>query len=434
VASGVNADTAHDMPGDVRVQLFLAPSGSEMRVLVRLPLISLLNTNLPKRGEEFLDLATAGPGLQDAAGAAARALEIYEGDVQLRTPRIADVRVSLPSDRSFSSYELALAHVQAPALPIDTDVVWNQGFFDALLVYDLESAGSRLGVHPHFASLAPRVVTALSGRLPSGEVRAFELNNDPGLVRLDPRWFESASRFARAGFLHSLGGMDYLLFLVCLVIPVRRLRELVPVVAAFTVAYSATLVGSAYQIAPTGSWFQPAIGALIALSVAYAALDNILFSQDLRHRWVIAFGFGLAHGFGSSVALERTLQFAGNHYLTSVVSFDAGVEMAQLVALAAVIPVLAIVFRYAASERIAIVVLSALICHAVWQGMAERMTLLTTIAWSVSDRIELARWVAGSAFAAAAGVILFGFCLRLFDADRMEGARFDAVAHETSRR
>src|SRR5207244_42631 len=80
--------------------------------------------------------------------------------------------------------------------------------------------------------------------------RAFELENDPGLVRLDPRWHQAAGRFVALGFRHILGGVDHLLFLLCLVIPFRRLRPLVIVVSAFTVAHSITLLASALGLAP----------------------------------------------------------------------------------------------------------------------------------------------------------------------------------------
>ena len=90
---------AHDMPSDVLVQLFVSPAPHEMQVLVRLPLISLLNINLPKRGEEYLDLGSIEPSLNDAAKATAAAIDFYEGDVKLTTPRIAAGRAGLTASR-----------------------------------------------------------------------------------------------------------------------------------------------------------------------------------------------------------------------------------------------------------------------------------------------------------------------------------------------
>ena len=109
-------------------------------------------------------------------------------------------------------------------------------------------------------------------------MRAFEFYGDPGLVRLDPRWHQAAFQFVKLGFLHILDGVDHLLFLVCLVIPFRRLRSLVAVVTSFTVAHSITLIASAYNLAPDALWFPPLIETLIAVSIVYMALENIVFA------------------------------------------------------------------------------------------------------------------------------------------------------------
>ena len=80
----------------------------------------------------------------------------------------------------------------------------------------------------------------------------------------------------KLGFCHILDGTDHLLFLFCLVIPFRRFRSLVAVVTAFTVAHSITLIASAYNLAPDALWFPPLIETLIATSIVYMALENIV--------------------------------------------------------------------------------------------------------------------------------------------------------------
>jgi hypothetical protein len=139
-------------------------------------------------------------------------------------------------------------------------------------------------------------------------------------VRLDPRWHQAVLQFIKLGFTHILDGIDHLLFLFCLVIPFRRFRSLVAIVTSFTVAHSITLIASAYNLAPDALWFPPLIETLIATSIVYMALENIvgassepqsapstqrksLFSANsaasaVKRRWVIAFAFGLVHGFG----------------------------------------------------------------------------------------------------------------------------------------
>jgi len=157
-----------------------------------------------------------------------------------------------------------------------------------------------------------------------------------------------------------------------LVIPFRRLRALIPVVTAFTVAHSITLIASAYNFAPDFLWFPPLIEVLIAASIVYMALENIVGAGSVQRRWMIAFGFGLVHGFGFSFALRQSLQFAGTHLLTSLLSFNAGVELGQLLVLILLIPVLQLFFRYAVAERTGTIILSAIVAHTAWHWMLDR--------------------------------------------------------------
>jgi hypothetical protein len=151
------------------------------------------------------------------------------------------------------------------------------------------------------------------------------------------------------GFEHILSGTDHLLFLLCLVIPLRRVRTLVAVATAFTVAHSVTLIASAYDLAPSAMWFPPLVETLIATSIVYMALENIVGANTGR-RWLITFAFGLVHGFGFSFALRETLQFAGSHLLTSLLAFNLGVELGQLLVLAIAVPALAVLFRRSSSR------------------------------------------------------------------------------------
>ena len=94
---------------------------------------------------------------------------------------------------------------------------------DVLFEYRIASDRSAFAIDPRLARLGLRVVTVLRFVPPAALERAFELTGDPGLVRLDPRWHQAAWRFVGLGFLHILDGTDHLLFLLCLVIPFRRL-------------------------------------------------------------------------------------------------------------------------------------------------------------------------------------------------------------------
>jgi hypothetical protein len=350
----------------------------------------------PRRGAGLLDLARAEAALRNAATLwIADNVELYENDTRLRSPRVADARVSLESDKSFASYEEALAHVTGPRLPNNMELYWEQGLLDVLFEYPIGSNRSDFSIRPRLERLGLRTTVVLRFLPAGGVVRAFDLHGDPGLVRLDPRWHQAAWRFVEAGFFHILEGTDHLLFLLCLVIPFRRLGQLALIVTSFTVAHSITLIASAYNLGPDALWFPPLIETLIAISILYMAIENVLGS-NLARRWTITFAFGLVHGFAFSFALRETLQFAGSHLLTSLLSFNLGVELGQLLVLVLLIPALDILFKYVVAERIGTIILSVLVGHTAWHWMTERADRLSQFPWPAFSASQLAsavRWL-----------------------------------------
>jgi HupE / UreJ protein len=390
---------AHDIPKDATIQVFVKPAGRQLALLARVPLKSIRDVDFPEQQRGYLDLVKLAPLLPDAATVWISGLtEIYEGETRLSNPRVVATQVSLESDRSFTSYEEALAHVTGAKLANTANVFWNQVTLDVLLEYPIQSDRSEISIHPRLERLAARVVTVVRFLPPGGAVRAYEFVGDPGLVRLDPRWHQAARRFIEFGFFHILDGTDHLLFLLCLVIPFRRFRALIPVVTAFTVAHSFTLIASAYNLAPGALWFPTLIETLIAISIVYMAIENIVGGGTVRRRWMIAFGFGLVHGFGFSFALRETLQFAGSHLLTSLLSFNIGVELGQLLVLLLLIPMLEVLFRYVVAERIGTIILSALVAHTGWHWMIERADRLRQfhVQWADLNAANLAtalRWL-----------------------------------------
>ena len=379
---------AHDLPADVVVHAFVKPEGPRLRLLVRVPLEAMRDVDYPTRGPEgLLDLTRIDPALADAAALwLVPALEIREGAATLARPRLAAARISLPSDRSFETYQQALAHVTGPPLGAEARIYWHQSMLDVLLEYDIRSDRSAFAIDPALARLGVRVATAVRFLPPGGAVRAFEWVGNPGLVRLDPRWHQAAWRFVQRGFAHILGGADHLLFLVCLAIPIRGLRALVPVVTAFAAAHSITLIASAFGLAPTALWFPPLVETLIAASIVWMAIENMMASTFM-HRWALAFGFGLVHGFGFGFALRESLQFAGAHLVASLLAFNIGVELGQLLVLLLILPPLTLAFRHAISERVGTVVLSAVVAHAAWHWMVDRAEQLArfSIEWPRLD-------------------------------------------------
>ena len=368
---------AHDIPSRVTVYAFVKPEGNELTVLLRVPMEALGEVSFPLRGPGFLQFSEAQFALDDAARIyITESLNFYENGEELLEKQLERTRVSLPSNRSFTSYDVALDNITSPPLDDSTDLFWRQGVLDVLVTYSIQSEDSDFSVNPELGTLSDQTTTVLRFLVPNGAERVFNYLGNPGVVELDPRWHQAALRFIEMGFEHILEGIDHLLFLFCLVIPLRSVRALIPVVTSFTIAHSITLIGSSFGVAPSALWFPPLIETLIALSIVYMAFENIVGAK-LEHRWIVTFGFGLVHGFGFSFLFSETLQFAGGHLFSSLLAFNIGVELGQLFVLMLVIPVLNLLFRYFVNERIGTILLSALLAHSAWHWMLERGTTLS---------------------------------------------------------
>ena len=118
----------------------------------------------------------------------------------MKPPLPAATRATPADDRSFETYDSAMALLTAPQREADVSVA--TGYLDVLFTYPIRSAGSRFSIEPTWARLGGRTVAVIQLILPSGAVRAFELGGSPGLVDLDPSWLQAAWRFVKLGFEH----------------------------------------------------------------------------------------------------------------------------------------------------------------------------------------------------------------------------------------
>lgn len=377
--------SGHNLPSDTKVWALFKPEGRTLHVVVRVAVDAMRTVKWPGQTRPdsvptppfVLDLAGAKKVVQQMADAWVREfLHIYEGDQLLSTQRVVAARISLPDDRSLESYDKAVANVTGPALPDSMQLASTAAQLDMVVEYEIASDRSVFSVAPEFARLSPQTQTVLRFLPPSGGERAYQYLGNPGRVQLDPRWFDAAAAFAKMGFLHILDGFDHLLFICALVIPFRRFRPLLLIITSFTIAHSITLIASAFGFVPSGAWFPPLIEALIALSILVTAVENIIGAKIAR-RWLIAFGFGLVHGFGFSFALSDSLQFAGRHLVTSLLSFNVGVELGQMLVLALLVPVLVVTFKYVTAERVGTIILSALVAHVAWHWFTPRLGALS---------------------------------------------------------
>lgn len=366
---------AHEIPRHVGVRAWIAPLADRVRLLVQIPMDAVRDVDFPLRANEALELSRAQPFLRDAAQLwVADAITLRDGGRRLPAPQLLAVRAALPADRAFEQYASALNAVTSHPLADSINVPHGQLRLEVLLEVPVGSPVRDLVIEPAWANLGVRTTTVLTLVNADGTERRYAFDGNPGEVRVDPRWWHAAWMFTREGVHHLLLGYDHLLFLLCLVLPFRQLRPLIGIVTAFTVAHSLTLVASALGFAPDVAWFPPFVEVVIAASIVLMAVGNLLRPQ-LERRWVLAFVFGLVHGFGFSSALRDSLQFAGPHLLTSLLAFNVGVEVAQVAVLLVAVPVLDRLFTRV-PERAAIVVASAFVAHEAWHWTQERYAVL----------------------------------------------------------
>lgn len=167
-------------------------------------------------------------------------------------------------------------------------------------------------------------------------------------------WTTTLLSYLRAGVHHIWIGLDHLLFVLVLLLPTalngrqgpaaagQALRRTAWLVTAFTIAHSLTLGATVLGwLQPPGAWIELAIAA----SIAVAALNNI-FSWVQRYQPLIAFGFGLLHGFGFAAVL-RDFGLPDQALALALLGFNLGVEFGQLALVALALPMLLLLARHA---------------------------------------------------------------------------------------
>jgi len=230
-----------------------------------------------------------------------------------------------------------------PITPSATSV-WSDesGGLHGRMLYD-RTAGSRLVVRSTIVRhLARGHRELLSIRAPDGVVlseRMLDAASDEVVTDISVvgEASSSAARFLLLGVEHILTGYDHLLFLAGVLVMLRRWRDVVQTITAFTVAHSITLA-----LATTGLLLIPGriVEPLIAASIVYVGIENLM--RDVQgSRWKLTFCFGLVHGLGFATVL-RDLGIGTNGQgaiALPLASFNAGVEIGQMAVAALLVPV-----------------------------------------------------------------------------------------------
>ena len=185
----------------------------------------------------------------------------------------------------------------------------------------------------------------------------------PVLTNFPPRTSpEIVVQYLELGFRHILPeGLDHILFVLGIFLLTTQLKPILVQVTAFTVAHSVTLGLTMYGVL---SLSPRIVEPLIALSVAYVAIENVVIGRLTVWRPVVVFCFGLLHGMGFAGAL-RELRLPRNEFLPALVSFNVGIELAQLAIIAAAFLAVAMWYRDKPWYRSRVVVPASLAIAAV---------------------------------------------------------------------
>ncbi|MFK7692618.1 HupE/UreJ family protein [Paenibacillus sp. HJGM_3] len=170
----------------------------------------------------------------------------------------------------------------------------------------------------------------------NGEQQEFVFSYEVRDLKIGEITFLSKARqFLSLGMKHIFTGYDHILFVISLLFGARTIKHILSLVTAFTLAHSLTLVLATLEIVTLPGRL---VESAIALSIIYVALQNI-FNPDSKHHPLIAFAFGLIHGFGFAGILAE-MRLDGGHMATTLLFFNVGIEIGQILIVSLIFPIL----------------------------------------------------------------------------------------------
>ena len=275
---------------------------------------------LAKQG---LSLAVDGKNID----ATIKGFRIYKNGTQPDFATLEDAKASFLIDPLFDSFEQGV-YVG------DTTV-------DVLLRYSSDSAVYNYALSSNLNPGLPdqdETANLILDYSPSGVqvFRARGLLQEPVVVTRSV--FDAVITFIKEGVKHILEGLDHVLFVICLVLGAMHLKPLLWRVTGFTIGHSITLSLGFFGFVPTAAWFVPAVETGIALSIIYVAILAVLPDfksgwQQKNNEWTVVGVtglIGLLHGLGFSFVLQNILQVTSPNIWQSLVAFNIGVELGQL--------------------------------------------------------------------------------------------------------
>src|SRR6202158_4320671 len=232
---------AHEVP--LEVVTFVSVDGPRLLVLARVPIVLLADAHLPTRPDGFLDLQALDGALRAVAGDVAKNLDVMAGERPLPMPSAAWAVLHRP-DASFDTYEAARARFAAPRAPVDAsaNIDPSKGLLDLQFEYPTASAEGHVSVRFNGLRAANRAVqTPVRYVTAAHTTRTFTVAGGSQRMSLEPGVLSVVSQFARLGVEQLAQSPEHLLFLLCLVIPPRRIRTVLGAFGAFAAGHVVTL-------------------------------------------------------------------------------------------------------------------------------------------------------------------------------------------------
>ncbi len=320
---------------------------------------------------------------QDAYGLARLVAEghVLTIDGARATPEFVALRAFPALQQSaFATWQEAEASFEGPVY----DSAFKETYagdtvVDAKLIYALPSHGGRLSLrgalNPGIAEQDQTanliVVTQVDGG--SSVFRVRGLLDKP--VELTSSSIGSLLSFVKSGVVHILEGVDHVLFVLCLVLGASTVPLLLWRITGFTVGHSITLALGFFGYVPAAAWFVPLVEAGIAASIIVAAW-LALASVKERFPMAMTSAMGLLHGLGFSFVLTETLKMDAPNIWSSLLSFNLGVELGQLLIIIVCWPVLLLLYRKLPWGKKPVQLAVAIPCMAMaslWMG--QRLTM-----------------------------------------------------------
>jgi hypothetical protein len=403
VLSAAAQPLMHDLPQDTMMHAFFRVQGNEAHLLVRVPLDLLHGISWPTNHGEYA-IGDSQAAVNQALDALSHTILIWQDGERL-TPTSSSGQLAALGDLSFANPEAAAAHIAQPAEP-GLKLAVDLGYLDAHFIYPIRPAPAVFSIQSRVAEDLQELSKLIVQFVPDGNYSggAMTISARSGRVALNPNRAQAALGFVLVGMQGLLTNADCLLFILCLMIPFRRAHDFAAPYAAFVLANLISLAGTAFGFAPDSLWFGASAASVSAVLIFFLALGNIFGAHLQRRRlWTGLFGFIL--GFEFARLLAERLQFAGAHSTIALWFLALGVDLGALLVFALTFVGLALILRGARAGRIGMIVLSAIVAHAAWHWMIDRLGVFWQTPWpsmTMSGFYHLAQWIFAVLLAAGA--------------------------------